>query len=91
MTSVLEDVDLSWVTFADKDEERKCDRATKDCPNVAVWRLHWFQHCGCQSKLPKWYCDACYRKLSNRPGEVYAICNFFLHAWRAKVSPLGRT
>lgn len=72
-TATQEELDLEWVTFSEEDHELKCERACKDCPNVAMFSVLWLQRCGCPV-LPRYYCLSCYEALKSRPGEVMAVC-----------------
>jgi hypothetical protein len=47
MTAVIEETDLSWVTFSDDDGGERCGSVTVDCPAEAVAVAFWRHTCRC--------------------------------------------
>lgn len=89
MPAVMDDVDLSWVTFTDDEHELKCERRWRDCPNVAAFELHW-RPSGCQCPKPRRYCVTCYEHLRAGVGYVSALCYDCDRVIVAKATPLPR-
>ena len=51
MTAVAEDLDLSWVTFADEQPEDPCvGPSHQPCPMEPVALAIWLKPCGCSAE-----------------------------------------